>query len=65
MNTLPSTTQELEAALHEAAIRAASGKRDAEAMRKACQRMDQMREDNRKTFGLQDIAVELVRDARR
>jgi hypothetical protein len=51
--------------LQEAANRAASGARDFEAMRKACQRMDRIREENRELFGVQDIAVELIRDARR
>jgi hypothetical protein len=50
--------------LQAAAERAAAGVRDPEAMRKACERMDRMREENRKLFGIQNIAVELIRDAR-
>jgi len=65
MSTIQSPLCDLTAELQEAANRAASGVRDAEAMRKACERMDRMREENRERFGVQDIAVELIRDARR
>jgi predicted nucleotide-binding protein (sugar kinase/HSP70/actin superfamily) len=37
---------------------------DSEAMRKARQRMDQMREDLRQRIGTVEVAVDLVRDAR-
>jgi hypothetical protein len=65
MSIVELSATELAVELLEAANRAAGGVRDAEAMRKACQRMDRMREANREQFGVQDIAVELIRDARR
>lgn len=37
---------------------------DPESMRKARQRMDQMREDLRQRIGTVEVAVDLVRDAR-
>jgi hypothetical protein len=40
------------------------GIRDPEKARQACERMDRMREENRKRFGEQNIAVELIRQAR-
>lgn len=42
----------------------ATSVRDREKMRAACQRMDEMREANRRLFGEQNIAVELIREAR-
>jgi len=33
-------------------------------MKAACERMDHMREENRKRFGEQNIAVDLIREAR-
>jgi hypothetical protein len=33
-------------------------------MRKACERMDRMREENRKLFGEQSIGVDLIREMR-
>jgi hypothetical protein len=33
-------------------------------MKAACERMDRMREQNRKLFGDQNIAVDLIREAR-
>ena len=40
------------------------GVRDPEAMRKACDRMDRMREELRQRIGNVEMAVELIRDAR-
>jgi hypothetical protein len=40
------------------------GIRRRDKMKAACERMDRMREENRKLFGEQNIAVELVREAR-
>ena len=53
-----------QAELHEAIAQLSSGKRDPEAMRKAAERMDKMREELRQKIGTVDIAVELIRDAR-
>jgi hypothetical protein len=40
------------------------GIRRPDKMKVACERMDRMREENRKLFGEQNIAVELVRETR-
>ena len=56
----PEVLAEMEAA----ARRALSGVRDPEAMRQACERMDRMREENRKRYGVQDIGVEIIRELR-
>ena len=53
------------AELREAAERAPKGVRDPKAMRKACERMDRIREENRKKFGDADIGVEIIRALRR
>ena len=50
--------------LQEALDRLSKGIRDAEASRKSRERMDRMREENRKRFGTQDIAVDLIRESR-
>jgi hypothetical protein len=65
MSTIETVSAELMAELQEAANKAIGGVRDPEAMRKACQRMDRMREENRQRIGTQNIAVDLIRDARR
>ena len=38
--------------------------RDPEMVRKACERMDRMREELRARIGTVDVAVDLIRDAR-
>jgi len=50
--------------LQEAIDRLIRGERDPEAMRKACERMDQMREELRARIGTVEMAVDLIRDAR-
>ena len=55
---------DVRAELEEAVRRALSGVRDPEAMRRACERMDRMREENRKRFGEQNSAVDLLRETR-
>jgi hypothetical protein len=55
---------DLMAELQQAAQRAAKGIRDPEAMRQAAERMDRLREENRKKVGVQDIGVQIVREAR-
>ena len=52
------------AELREAAAKAAKGLRDPDAARKACERMDRMREKNRQLFGDQDVGVEIIRAMR-
>jgi hypothetical protein len=55
---------EVMAELQAAAEQAASDVRDPEAMRKACERMDRMREKNRALYGEQDIGVDIIREMR-
>ena len=55
---------EILAEMQERAERAAKGERDAEDMRRACERMDRMREDLRQEIGETNLAVELIREAR-
>ena len=59
--------KEIDDAYHElqkAVDRLIQGKRDPEAMAKACERMDRMREELRTRIGTVELAVELIRDAR-
>jgi hypothetical protein len=56
--------QEILSEMQERAERAAKGIRDAEDARRACERMDRMREELRQTVGEMDIAVGLIREAR-
>ena len=51
---------ELQAALD----RLSRGIRDPEAARKSRERMDRVREENRKRLGVQNIAVDLIRESR-
>jgi hypothetical protein len=55
---------ELMAELQEAADRLAKGERDPEGAKKAAQRMDQLREENRRLFGVQNLGVDLIRQMR-
>ncbi|MBA3314991.1 MAG: hypothetical protein M3552_20040 [Planctomycetota bacterium] len=55
---------EVRAELDEAIRRAMSGERDPEVMRKACERMDRMREELRRKYGEMNIAVDLIRAGR-
>jgi hypothetical protein len=59
-NTVMSSAEELQAALD----RLSKGIRDPESARKSRERMDQMREANRASFGTQNIAGELIRESR-
>jgi hypothetical protein len=60
----PDISEELKAELQEALDDLAKGIRRPEKMQAACERMDRMREENRQLFGEQNIAVELIREAR-
>jgi hypothetical protein len=66
MNEKPFSTipPELRAEFDEAVRRAMSGHRDSEAMKKACDHMDGVREQIRRQFGVQDIGVNLIRELR-
>jgi hypothetical protein len=55
---------EVNAELAEAIRQAMSGIRDPEEMRKACERMDRMREEIRKKQGVLDIGVPAIRALR-
>jgi hypothetical protein len=61
----PPISADAMAELKEAARRAAQGIRDPEMMRRACQHMDQVRDEIRQRHGVQDIGVEIIRDMRR
>jgi hypothetical protein len=55
---------EILAEMQERAERAARGIREPEDARRACERMDKLREELRQRIGETDIAVELIREAR-
>ena len=55
---------ELLAELNEAARYAASGARDPEVMRQACERMDRISEEIRQKHGILDIGVSIIREIR-
>jgi hypothetical protein len=63
-NDLGTIPPDLMAELRQAARRAAQGVRDPEAMRLAAERMDRIREENRKKYGVQDIGVRIIRESR-
>ena len=60
----PGASVEAIAELEEAARYAASGVRDPEVMRRACERMDRMREEMRQRVGEVEVAVQLIREGR-
>jgi hypothetical protein len=60
----PGIPTHLKAELQEALDNLTKGHRDLEAAKKAAEHMDRLREENRKLFGDQNIAVELVRQMR-
>lgn len=67
MNTTEVTSgipEEIKAELRETLDDLVKGIRRRDKMKAACERMDRMREENRKLFGEQDIAVELIRQTR-
>ena len=57
-------TPELAAEFQEAVRQAMSEKRDPEAMRRAAERMDRMREETYRRHGLLDIGVPAIRELR-
>lgn len=67
MNTIetsPGIPPDLAAEFQEAVDDLAKGIRRPEKMKAACKRMDRMREENGRLFGEQNIAVDLIRQAR-
>ena len=62
--TVPGIPEEIKAELRQTLDDLAKGIRRADKMKAACERMDRMREENRKLFGEQNIAVDLIRETR-
>jgi hypothetical protein len=56
--------EDIKAELQQALDDLAKGIRRRDKMKAGCERMDRMREENRKLFGEQNIAVELIRQTR-
>lgn len=56
--------EQLKAQLRETLDDLVKGIRRPDKMQAACERMDRMREENRRLFGEQNIAVELIRESR-
>lgn len=63
-DAIPGIPTELAAEFQEILDDLAKGIRRPEKMRSACERMDRIREENRRLFGEQNVAVELVRETR-
>ena len=55
---------EIRAEIEEALRRALTGVRDPELMRRACERMDRIREEIRKSNGVLNIGVPAIRELR-
>lgn len=62
--TVAGIPDELKDQLRETLDDLAAGVRRVDKMKAACERMDRMREANRTRFGEQNIAVDLIREAR-
>jgi hypothetical protein len=67
MNTtesVPGIPEEVKAQLRQTLDDLVKGIRRPDKMKAACERMDRMREENRKLFGEQNIAADLIRETR-
>ena len=62
--TIAGIPDEVKAQLRQTLDDLIKGIRRPDEMKAACERMDRMREQNRKLFGDQNIAVDLIREAR-
>ena len=62
--TVPGIPEEVKAQLRQTLDDLVKGIRRPDKMKAACERMDRMREENRKLFGEQNIALELIRQTR-
>jgi hypothetical protein len=62
--TTPGIPEEIKEQLRQTLDDLVKGIRRPDKMKAACERMDRMREENRKLFGEQNIAVELIRETR-
>jgi hypothetical protein len=60
----PAIPDDVLAEIRQRAARAYRGIRDADDVRKACERMGRMREELKERLGEIDLAVELIREAR-
>jgi len=61
---IPGIPEELKAQLQQTLDDLVKAIRRPDKMKAACERMDRMREENRKLFGEQNIAVDLIRVTR-
>jgi hypothetical protein len=61
---IPGIPEDLKAQLQQTLDDLVKGIRRPDKMKAACDRMDRMREENRKLFGEQNIAVDLIRESR-
>jgi hypothetical protein len=64
IKTIPGIPEEVKAQLQQTLDDLVKGIRRPDKMKAACERMDQMREENRKLFGEQNCAVDLIRETR-
>jgi hypothetical protein len=64
LETPPTVPPDITADLQLAADRAARGVRDPEAMRLACERMDRMRAETFRAYGLLEVGVPAIRALR-
>ena len=62
--TVSGTPEAVRAQLQQTLDDLVKGIRRPEQMKAACERMDRLREENRKLFGEQKIAVDLIREVR-
>jgi hypothetical protein len=62
--TIPGIPEEVKAQLGQTLDDLVKGIRRPDKIKAACERMDRMREENRKLLGEQKIAVDLIREAR-
>ena len=62
--TISGIPEEVKAQLRQTLDDLVKGIRRPDKMKAACERMDRMREQNRKLFGEQNMAVDLIREAR-
>ncbi len=64
IETIPGIPEDVKAQLQQTLDDLVKGIRRPDKMIAACERMDRMREENRKLFGEQNIAVDLIRETR-
>jgi hypothetical protein len=63
--TIPGIEEQVRSQLQNTLDDLARGVRHPDKIKAACERMDRMREENRKLFGEQNAAVDLIREAQR